>query len=152
MPDKFAVIKKFFEEDLAFDRYLGLLVEEVREGYARCRIPYKPELLGDPFRPALHGGVTSALVDASTGLAAISTLPLGSLASTVDLRVDYLRPGAPQDLFAEAQVLRSGSQIAVIEVLIYQETDCERIETARGRAVYSLKRLKPGPPSITDGV
>lgn len=152
MSDQFAVIKKFFEEDLAFDRYLGLLVDEVREGYARCRLPYKPELLGDPFRPALHGGVTSALVDASTGLAAISTMPLGSKASTVDLRVDYLRPGAPQDLFAEAKVIRSGSQIAVIEVSIYQETNSERIETARGRAVYSLKRLKSQSPALTDGI
>ena len=137
--DKFAFIKKFFEQDIAFDRHLGLVVDEVSEGRAVCHLPYRPELLGDPFRPALHGGVTSMLVDVAAGIAAISTLPFGSRCSTVDLRVDYLRPAGPHDLWAHAEVLRTGTQVAVVEVSIRQYSSEPFSEVARGRAAYALR-------------
>lgn len=131
-----ATVKEFFEEHIAFDKHLGLLIEEVRPGWVRVRLPFKPEFLGDPFRKALHGGVISTVVDATAGAAALSTLPYGSRCSTVDMRVDYLLPAQPQELLAEGRVLRSGNQVAVINVDVIQGEN-QRIAT--GRAVYSLK-------------
>jgi len=131
-----ATVKEFFEDHIAFDKHLGLLIEEVRPGWVRVRLPFKPEFLGDPFRKALHGGVISTVVDATAGAAALSTLPYGSRCSTVDMRVDYLLPAQPQELLAEGRVLRSGNQVAVINVDVIQGEN-QRIAT--GRAVYSLK-------------
>jgi uncharacterized protein (TIGR00369 family) len=139
-----AVIKQFFEQQIAFDRYLGLKVEEVQPGQARLRLPYRPEFLGDPFRPALHGGVISTLVDVAAGVAATSTLPFGSKCSTVDLRVDYLLPGRPADLWAEAVILRGGRSVAVVNVEVTQQHDSELLKIATGRAVYSLKPASGG--------
>lgn len=135
-----ATVKEFFEEHIAFDKHLGLLVEEIRPGWVRVRLPFKPEFLGDPFRKALHGGVISTVVDATAGAAALSTLPYGSRCSTVDMRVDYLLPARPQELIAEGTVLRSGNQVAVINVEVFQGEN-QRIAT--GRAVYSLKAASP---------
>lgn len=140
MEDKWIpLVKNFFEEQVAFDRYLGLQVDELRPGWVRVRLPYKPEFLGDPFRKALHGGVISTVIDATAGAAALSTLPYGSRCSTVDMRVDYLLPAQPEELVAEATVLRSGNKVAVINVEVYQGQQ-QRIAT--GRAVYNLKPAK----------
>lgn len=134
-----ATVKEFFEEHIAFDKHLGLLIDDLRPGWVRVRLPFRPEFLGDPFRKALHGGVISTVVDATAGAAALSTLPYGSRCSTVDMRVDYLLPAQPEDLFAEGSVLRTGNQVAVINVEVYQGEN-QRIAT--GRAVYSLKAAK----------
>jgi uncharacterized protein (TIGR00369 family) len=134
-----ATIKEFFEEHIAFDRHLGMQVADLKPGWVRVRLPFRPEFLGDPFRKALHGGVISAVVDATAGAAALSTLPYGSVCSTVDMRVDYLLPAQPEELVAEGSVLRSGNQVAVINVEVYQG-ESQRIAT--GRAVYSLKAAK----------
>jgi len=133
-------IKEFFEEHVAFHKHLGLIVDDLRPGWARVRLPFNPEFLGDPFRKALHGGVTSTVVDATAGAAALSTLPYGSRCSTVDMRVDYLLPAQPTGLLAEGTVLRSGNQVAVVNVEVFQG-DRQRIAT--GRAVYSLKATNP---------
>lgn len=134
-----ATVKEFFEERIAFDRYLGLQVDQVKPGWVRVRLPFRPEFLGDPFRQALHGGVISTVVDATAGAAALSTLPHGSRCSTVDMRVDYLLPARPEELVAEGSVLRTGNQVAVINVDVFQG---EQQRIATGRAVYSLKAAK----------
>ncbi|MBT9585937.1 PaaI family thioesterase [bacterium] len=135
----FVTIKEFFEQLIAFDRHLGIEVVEIKRGWSRMRLPYRPEFLGDPFRPALHGGVISTMVDVAAGAAALSTLPSGSKCSTVDMRVDYLLPGLPCDLWAEGTVLRTGASVAVINVEITQRPEQESLRIATGRAVYSLK-------------
>ncbi|MDP6931550.1 MAG: hotdog fold thioesterase, partial [Myxococcota bacterium] len=83
----------FCEEGIPFNRLLGIRVREITEGRCELEIPVRDELIGDPDRPALHGGVTSALADAAGGFAVWSMLKDGDRASTVDIRVDYLRPG-----------------------------------------------------------
>ncbi|MFN8608312.1 MAG: thioesterase family protein [Vulcanimicrobiota bacterium] len=134
-----ATVKEFFEEHIAFDRHLGLLIDDLKPGWVRVRLPFRAEFLGDPFRKALHGGVISTVVDATAGAAALSTLPSGSRCSTVDMRVDYLLPAQPEDLIAEGSVLRTGNQVAVINVEVFQG---EQQRIATGRAVYSLKAAR----------
>lgn len=140
----FTTLKTFFEENIAFDRYLGIKMADLKPGWARIHLPFRPELLGDPIRPALHGGVLSTLVDVAAGAAALTTLPYGSKCSTVDLRVDYLLPGRALDIWAEGTVLRSGNSVAVINVEVTQETvEGQTLRIATGRAVYSLKPAQP---------
>ena len=136
-----ATVREFFEQHIAFDKHLGLLIDDLRPGWVRVRLPFRPEFVGDPFRKALHGGVISTVVDATAGAAALSTLPYGSRCSTVDMRVDYLLPAQALELIAEGTVLRTGNSVAVINVDVFQG-DNQRI--AAGRAVYSLK---PGTPA-----
>ena len=49
-------IERFFAEEIPFNRYLGLRLVSLERGVARVLLPFRPELVGDPMRPALHGG------------------------------------------------------------------------------------------------
>ena len=66
----------------------------------------KPELVGNYVHGVLHGGVISSVLDATGGIVAsigvvekLQSIPPEEIAhgiskvGTIDLRVDYLRPG-----------------------------------------------------------
>ncbi|MBI3930215.1 MAG: hotdog fold thioesterase [Armatimonadetes bacterium] len=123
---------------MRFNRFLGLKVERLGPGLADVRLPYRDEFLGDPFRPALHGGVLSFLVDVCGGLAVFSQLEWGDRCSTVDMRVDYIQPARQEDLLARARVLRLGNRVGVSSVQIYHHGSEELI--ADGKAVYNVRK------------
>ncbi len=73
----------------------------------------------------LHGGVISAGLDAIAGLAVMAALGARhmdetiaqrlarfSRVGTIDLRVDYLRPGIGERFELSAEVIRIGSRVA----------------------------------------
>jgi uncharacterized protein (TIGR00369 family) len=114
-------------------------IEELGAGRCVLRVPFRPELVGDPWRPALHGGVISAVIDTAGGLAVFTTLDQIGGVSTVDLRVDYLRPGLLEDVFCEATVIRAGNRVAQTSMRVLQGPDRQYL-TAEGRAVYNVLR------------
>jgi uncharacterized protein (TIGR00369 family) len=126
----------FFEAGIPFNRHLGIRVDEARRGIARLRLPFREEFIGDPTRPALHGGVLSTLIDACGGLCAWTEVSLDDRISTIDLRVDYLAPAGPTELVAEAEVVRVGNRVAVVDIRCTQDG---RV-VATGKAVYNIKR------------
>jgi uncharacterized protein (TIGR00369 family) len=135
--DERSKIIQFVEERVPFNRFLGIKVCWMGDGEAEMTIPSKPELTGDPFRPAVHGGVISALADMVGGLAVFATVGSSQIASTVDLRVDYLRPGDVNlDIFAKAKVIRAGNRVAATQTVLYQSDFNTPIATAN--AVYNL--------------
>ncbi|VDC30038.1 PaaI family thioesterase [Pseudogemmobacter humi] len=93
-------------------------------------LPYAPDLIGNPLIPALHGGVTAAFLEvtAITGLV-WSGLRQGVIAvqapvilpKTIDLTIDYLRPGTARDAFARARINRSGRRYASVHVEAWQD-------------------------------
>jgi uncharacterized protein (TIGR00369 family) len=129
----------FFEQGIPFNAWLGMKVERLEPGLAVVRIPFRPELVGDPTRPALHGGVLSTLADTAGGLAAFAMLdnPLVDRVSTLDLLVDYLLPARPEDLWCEARLVRLGNKVAQVHMTIRQGDDHVCVE---GRAVYNVIR------------
>ncbi len=154
-PKQAAIITQFFMEAIPFNRFLGLQLIELKRGFATIMVPYRPELIGDPDRPALHGGVLSMAIDTAGGAAAFTevVLPRDRI-STIDLRVDYLRPGELQNLFCDATVSRMGNRVASVDVIAYHPTTAasnasnprgedSMTVVATGKAVYSIKRRGP---------
>jgi uncharacterized protein (TIGR00369 family) len=132
-------LRTFIEQHIPFNRHLGLRADHWEDGVARMTLPVRPELVGDPFRPALHGGAIAALIDACAGLAVFSKLDLGTRISTVDMRVDFLRPGRTDlDVVADARVVRLGNRVAVTDIHVHQGDPDAPI--AEGRAVYNVSR------------
>lgn len=103
-------------------------------------LPFREEFIGDWMRPAIHGGVISALIDATGGGAAWADLNPGDRLATVDIVVDYLRPAGPADLQADARVVRIGNRVALVEVDVHHPGKQEIL--ARGRAVYNVVRQR----------
>lgn len=134
-------VLRIMEEHVPFNRYLGIVGESAASGHAVLRLPVRHEHVGDPRRPALHGGVLSSLIDTAGGVAAWSALGPNESVSTVDLRVDYLEPaglGAP--LRAEAELVRKGNRVCHVRVAVTQEG----VLVAEGRGVYNIHR-RSGP-------
>lgn len=112
---------------------------DIQEGFAKIRIPYKPELIGDPRSMALHGGIISMAMDSVGGAAAMTTLSsVEDKLSTIDIRIDYLRPGQAEDLIVEGRLVRSGNRIIVTKMIAFQKEDTNLI--AEGKAVYNVRR------------
>lgn len=124
--DQLARLVAVVEEQIPFNRVLGLDHFALDDGVARVRIPMRDELVGNFIRRSLHGGVISATLDLVGGIAALfgaagNRLPeteeqgfdLFERLGTIDLRVDYLRPGVGDWFEASATVLRTGKRVAV---------------------------------------
>lgn len=136
------VIKMFMEAQIPFNRYLGMQLTHAAEGQARMELPFREEFIGDPLRPALHGGVISTMLDTVGGAAVFSTLTnIEDRASTVDLRVDYLRPGRKETLVAEARIIRAGNRVAVAELKAFHP-DAPDEPVATGVGVYNTRRAQ----------
>ncbi len=132
------IVAQIMNEMVPLHRFLGLRVDEAREGYARCVVPFRPEFIGDPSRPALHGGIAATLADTAGGIAVWTAVHASdSRVSTLDLRVDYLARGRPEDLIAEATLLRVGSKHGVADVKLYHPSDPTDL-VAIARAVYNV--------------
>jgi len=118
-------LKQIFEEMISFNRVLGLQIHDLGPAKVRARIAMKPDLVGHFSYNRIHGGVISAGLDAMGGLAVMAAIgarhmdeaPLQRLRrfanlGTIDLRIDYLRPGIGAYFDLHAQVLRLGSRVA----------------------------------------
>jgi uncharacterized protein (TIGR00369 family) len=133
------------QERIPFNAHLGMRVDALQRGRCVLRIPFSPFLIGDPFRPAIHGGVISTLADTAGGAACFSLLDSpNDRVSTVDMRVDYLRPGPPAvDLVCRAVVLRMGNKVAATQMDVFAATAPESGDDgaiASGRGVYNILR------------
>eukprot|EP00698_Gefionella_okellyi_P018032 TRINITY_DN5372_c0_g1_i1.p1 TRINITY_DN5372_c0_g1~~TRINITY_DN5372_c0_g1_i1.p1 ORF type:complete len:208 (+),score=30.91 TRINITY_DN5372_c0_g1_i1:29-625(+) len=139
---RFKIVKQFTTSLVPFNALLGLKMEGISDGIVVSSIPYKPELIGDAVRGALHGGFIASAMDATAGSAVATILPQGFTMSTIDIRVDYLRPGLPQKLFARGTVQRMGSRVGVVRVQAYQYVNKEMVLIADGKAAFNLAPLR----------
>ena len=123
--DVIAALTNLFEEKIVFNKLLGLKVHELSARRFVARLAMRPDLVGNFSEGRLHGGVISAAIDTTGGLAATAALCLRhkgerfeqhearfARLGTIDLRVDYLRPGISDSFEIRAEVIRLGSRIA----------------------------------------
>ena len=120
-----------------FWKYLGVEVDEAREGFVRLRVLARDEIRNAAGAP-VHGGVYSALVDMAVG-GALSTLHEaaggGVGQSTLDLNVSFLAAGKGDTIIAEGRILRRGRTVAFGEATI---ADGAGMTLAVGRATYLI--------------
>lgn len=124
-PEFIAGLKEMFERRIVFNQVLGLRVTTLEPTQVAGRIAMRPDLVGHFGHNRLHGGVISAALDSMGGLAVMAAIGarhmdeapdvrlarFGKL-GTVDLRVDYLRPGTGAHFNLHAVVMRLGSRVA----------------------------------------
>jgi uncharacterized protein (TIGR00369 family) len=148
MPDATAMearLRQVFEENVPFNRLLGLKVESIDPDAAKLRFDMRPELIGNPRRQILHGGVISAVLDVAAGFAIYLAVNKARTISseverfpsigTIDLRVDYLRPGQGKYFVATGRVVRLGNRVAVAHTEMVNDAG-ELIAT--GGAAYMI--------------
>jgi uncharacterized protein (TIGR00369 family) len=121
-------IEAFFE-GMPFASLLGIDITECADGHAEGRLEMTEELSWNEDELMAHGGVTFTLADTVGGAALVSEVD--QPVPTIDMRIDYLSAGTG-DLYAEADVVRCGSDVGTVDVEVYTVEDDTLIADARG--------------------
>ncbi len=142
-------IRKLFVDMIPFHQLIGMEIREFTPAGVEVYIEMKPELIGNPAHQILHGGVTSAMLYAAGGLMAMASV-INTLAesedadvlqkrlqnvATIDIRVDYLRPGRGNWFVVTAEVVRQGNKVAVTRMNMHND---EGKQIAQGTATYMV--------------
>jgi uncharacterized protein (TIGR00369 family) len=115
--ERVALWKKAFAPEgpmTLFPRLVGLRLEDVRQDYARMRLPFRPEL----NQPAgvVHGGAIATLVDTVVVPAIASAYERIPQMLTVTMTIDYLGGLYGEDAIAEGWVEKRGKRTVFCRV------------------------------------
>ena len=130
-PQEFESIAK---EHVPIVGYLGVSIEQLGEGTARGRVPYREEFL----RPGgtIAGPILMALTDFVMYGALLSKIGRVELAVTTSLNINFLRRPSPVDVIAHASLIKLGKRLAVGEVQLFSEGEDDMI--AHATCTYSI--------------
>lgn len=100
-------------------KLVGFEIAEAGEGRAVVTIETGPQ----HFNPmgTLHGGILCDIADTAMGFAFASTLALGESFTTVELKINYLRPVREARLRADGQVVQRGRTVGYCECDVTDE-------------------------------
>jgi len=127
-------LRRLYQERLPFNRLLGLSVTSLNSDGGTMAFSTREDLIGNIFHRTLHGGVISSVLDAVGGLTASASLVVRAAGlseekvkamfaqvGTIDLRVDYLRPGRGERFTAGGRIMRSGRKVAVVRMEMHNQ-------------------------------
>ena len=130
-----ASIHEVFAEKIPFNKVLGLDVVSLSGVSPVLRFAMRPELVGNYMRGNLHGGVISSVIDVCGGLPAFlglqrklrdepieERLQRFARIGTIDMRVDYLRPGLGEWFESKGYLLRTGNKVAVTRMELHNDS------------------------------
>lgn len=129
-----------------FNQHIGARIVHADAQEARAVIEMQPYLVGNVFKQILHGGVIATLLDNVGGVAAMTAAytqlkgqpreekmrRMGQL-GTIDMRIDYLRPGKGSRFEAIGRVVRIGSKICATQMELRNQ---DGVLIATGNAVF----------------
>lgn len=97
---------------------LGLEIERAGRTGAAVRLKYKR---GFSNSFTIHGGVIAGMMDSAGAIAvAAQHVPFDHF-TTVEMKVNYLRPGLERDLRCTARVLKMGRTLIIVEADVFGE-------------------------------
>lgn len=148
-PEFIAGLTHIFQEAIVFNTVLGLKIDSITPQRVTAHIAMRPELVGHFSFNRIHGGVISAGLDAMGGLAVMAAIGarhmdeapaqrlhrFGKL-GTIDLRIDYLRPGIGERFELRAEVMRLGSRVASTR-MEFLGADGKLLSTGAGAYIVS---------------
>lgn len=128
------LVGEIFIYAMPFNQALGLELDRLESDYAEIGFANKTMLVGNAAQQILHGGVIASVLDVAAGMVcvshaltradAISEEDLRQRLSrmgTIDMRVDYLRPGRGERFVATSSLLRAGNKVAVARVELHNQ-------------------------------
>ncbi|SFN34097.1 thioesterase family protein [Xenorhabdus japonica] len=127
-------IGEVFVYHMPFNQLLGLELLRFEQDYVELQFRYQEKLVGNMVHKILHGGAIASILDVAGGLVcagnaltAIETLTIAEIQKrlttlgTIDLRVDYLRPGRGEVFTASCNIIRAGNKVSVARIELHNE-------------------------------
>ncbi|HON60151.1 MAG TPA: thioesterase family protein [Smithella sp.] len=141
-------LKTVYEEQMPFNKFLGLKIDSLSTKGVVVSIEMRPELIGNFEKNILHGGVISSILDFTGGVIAqihvlneMKDATLDKIVrrltamGTIDMRIDYIRPGRGSRFLATGAILRLGHKVAVTRTEFVNE---EGVLIAVGTSTYMV--------------
>ena len=100
---------------------IGLEVVSFGEGETTMRLEAQ-ERHSNPMG-TIHGGILCDLADAAMGMSFYSTLAEGETFTTLELKMNYLRPFWTGTLLAHGKVVSRGKTVGLTECRVVDEQD-----------------------------
>lgn len=129
-------LTKLFVKHIPFHQHIGMELIDSDHDTLKIKVNMSDNLIGNSISNILHGGVIATLLDAIGGLEAfvgvikkLDSFPTEeqveqlSKGATIDLRVDYLRPGSGEYFIASAEILRTGNKVTVTRMSLHNDED-----------------------------
>ena len=116
-------------------------VEELREGFARTRLPFRNSML----RPGEVVSGPALFTAADTAMYALVLGHLGAelMSLTSDFTMHFLNKARKGDVIAEAKMLKLGRRLAVMEVALYTSAEPQTLVAhVTGSFVLPVKAAK----------
>ena len=128
------LLKEITEEKIPFNKLIGMKIETLDLDKIGIRFEMRPELVGNFTRGNLHGGVISSVMDVTGGMVAWTGIMKKmegqsfdeiserfNKIGTIDIRVDYLRPGLGESFIATGSTLRTGNKVSVTRMELHND-------------------------------
>jgi uncharacterized protein (TIGR00369 family) len=135
-PDTASAQLQGFLERTPYVRFLGFKAELAGDALTGV-LPFSEHLVGNTFIPALHGGVIGAFLEMTALAQLFIVQPPGPRPKTIDVTIEYLRPGRAQTSYARAEVRKIGRRIANVHVDAWQEDPAQPFAALRGHFLLS---------------
>ncbi len=103
------------------------------------RLAFRERLIGNPVLPAIHGGIIGAFLEMTALVQLMAQIECAALPKTVDITIDYLRTGRPQDVFARAHITKHGRRVANVRAEAWQTGPDRPIATLHGHFLLKPK-------------
>ena len=118
-------------------RFLGMTADLAGDEMTAV-LPFSQHLVGNVMLPALHGGVLGAFLEMTALCQLVVREPLRRQPKTIDVTIEYLRPGRAQTTYARADVRKVGRRIANVHVEAWQDQRASPVAALRGHFLLSL--------------
>lgn len=102
-----------------FARTLGLRCD-IKGDEMTAVLPFQKKLIGNSALPALHGGAIGSFLELTAMAQVFLVSDLERPPKPIDLTIDYLRTGRPEDLYARCTVNKLGRRIANVRAEAWQ--------------------------------
>jgi uncharacterized protein (TIGR00369 family) len=130
---------------------LGLQVHDASPQGLTLRLPYSPQIVGDPESGVIHGGAITTLMDTTCGISTVCVLAEFEVCPTLDLRIDYMHPAEPnKDVFGFAECYRVTPNIIFTRGYAYQDDPAQPIAHVVGTFMRMGKGTTAGKPRKPD--
>jgi len=112
---------------------LGMELTEIKKGWAKIRLPFT-EKIANGIGVA-HGGAIFSPADSAVGMALVGLLNKDENISTLEMKINYLRPFTEGEMIAEAKIVHKGTMTAIGDVEV---KDGKGNLIAKGLATYAI--------------
>ena len=106
-------------DKMPFNQLLGIRVKRLHKDGVTIQCILREELRNSAG--VLHGGVTATMADAAVGIALARHFRGSRLATTVELKISYLRPISHGTTTARAHLLKIGGRLCVGRVDLFDD-------------------------------